>query len=117
MSIYATIWELQFPSTFGRFGVTVTAQGVPAHIGSPTPGCGYEDGDPYGDFLPPPIVDRGDGSLRAVVIILDSTAKGTERSGQEYVNPLLVLSGAEYKAITFDDLHSRLVSILSQRGD
>src|SRR6266849_6743805 len=56
MSIYATLWQLKFP----RYGVDhtdcewidVTAQGVPAHIGSPTPGCGYETGDPYSDFLP-----------------------------------------------------------------
>ncbi len=59
MSIYATLWSIQIqdpasPSTMPRW-VKVTAQAVPPHIGSPTPGCGYEDGDPYGDFLPPPV--------------------------------------------------------------
>ena len=59
MSIYATLWSLQFP----RYGdyyvgcewIRVTAQGVPAHIGTPTRGFGYEEGDPYSGFLPPPI--------------------------------------------------------------
>ncbi len=50
MSIYATLWTLKFPSGgdlhFHCEWVGVTAQGVPPHIGSPTPGCGYEDGDP-----------------------------------------------------------------------
>ena len=51
MSIYATLWTLKFPkegdACFGCDWIKVTAQAVPAHIGSPTPGCGYEDGDPY----------------------------------------------------------------------
>jgi hypothetical protein len=67
MSIYATLWRVQFP----RYGddhtacewVEVLAQGVPGHIGTPSPGHGYEDADPFADFLPPPIVlapdDRG----------------------------------------------------------
>jgi hypothetical protein len=57
MSIYATLWWLKFP----RYGdeyvgcewIRVSAQGVPAHVGTPTRGFGYEDGDPYADFLPP----------------------------------------------------------------
>ncbi len=55
MSIYSTLWTLQFP----RYGddhtgcewVEVWAQGVPGHIGTPTPGHGYEAGDPFADFL------------------------------------------------------------------
>ena len=51
MSIYATCWVLKFP----RYGdahtqcewVEVLGQGVPAHIGTPFPGYGYEDGDHY----------------------------------------------------------------------
>jgi putative transcriptional regulator len=44
MSIYATLWALQFPR-FGEFHigcewVTVIAQGVPAHVGAEAP-------DPY----------------------------------------------------------------------
>jgi hypothetical protein len=46
VSIYATLWSLKFPKDgddyFGRDWVEIIAQGVPAHIGSPTPGCGYE---------------------------------------------------------------------------
>ncbi len=34
---------------------------------------------------------------------------------QEYVDPLLVLSGKEYARITFDELHERICDVL--RGD
>jgi len=120
MSIYATLWHLKFP----RYGddhadyewVDVIAQGVPAHIGSPTPGCGYESGDPYADFLPPAIEANDDGTgLRAVVFITAGTAKGTARCGQEYVNPLLVMSGSAYAAVSCGELHERLCAAL--RGD
>ena len=41
MSIYATLWSLKFPKDgddyFGCEWIKVTAQGVPSHIGSPTP--------------------------------------------------------------------------------
>lgn len=98
MSIYGTRWVLRFP----RFGdyhtgcewVEVLAQGVPAHIGTPTPGHGYESGDPYGDFLPPPLVvdlEDEEEKLRAVVFVTRDTPKATKRSAQEYVAPLLVL--------------------------
>src|SRR5580704_12750964 len=115
MSIYATLWSIQVqdpaaPFTDPRW-VTVTAQAVPPHIGSPTPGCGYEDGDPYADSLPPPIEtdERGSaGYNRAVVFVTDETKNGTERSGQEYVNPLLVLTGEEYAKMPFEELLHRL---------
>jgi hypothetical protein len=115
MSIYATLWTIQIqdpalPSTMPRW-VTVTAQAVPSHIGSPTPGCGYEDGDPYGDFLPPPVVtnENGDAEFsRAVVFITDTTRKGTARNGQEYVDPLLVLTGEEYAKMPFQSLLDKL---------
>ncbi len=94
MSIYATLWSIQIqdpasPSSMPRW-VTVTAQAVPPHIGSPTPGCGYEQGDPYGDFLPPPVETNEVGEAeynRAVVFVRHETRKGTARSGQEYVEP------------------------------
>lgn len=59
MSIYATLWSIKVqdpaaPFTNPRW-VKATAQAVPPHIGSPTPGCGYETGDPYSAFLPPPL--------------------------------------------------------------
>ena len=105
MSIYATLWSLRFP----RYGddyvgcewIGVTAQGVPAHIGTPTQGFGYEEGDPYAEFLPPPVEVNAEGDsefMRAVVIITEKTQKGTARSPQEYVNPLLILSGRDYGA-------------------
>ncbi|MGA2799681.1 MAG: hypothetical protein ABSE63_19025 [Thermoguttaceae bacterium] len=111
MSIYATLWSIQIqdpasPSSNPRW-VTVTAQAVPPHIGSPTTGCGYEAGDPYADFLPPPVntnKDREAEYNRAVVFITESTKKGTARNGQEYVNPLLVLSGEKYAKMPFQTL-------------
>jgi len=122
MSIYATLWRLKFP----RYGddhtgcewAEVIAQGVPAHIGTLTPGYGYEAGDPYAAFLPPPIAilsDEDEGELRAVVFIKAGTPKGTERSHQEYVNPLLVLSGEEYESLPFPEVHRRICEAL--RGD
>lgn len=118
MSIYATQWILRFP----RFGdahsgcewVTVFGQGVPAHIGTPTPGNGYESGDPYASFLPPaiPVDDDGEAdTLRAIVIVREET----EKVGQEYIAPLLVLSGEEYARMPFEVLHERICDAL--RGE
>src|SRR3989338_90137 len=87
MSIYATIWSLRFP----RYGddyvgcewIEVTAQGVPAHIGTPTPGFGYEDGDPYAEFLPPPVEVTADGDsefMRAAVTLYGANVHGSLRS-------------------------------------
>lgn len=122
MSIYATLWKLKFPQRgdyhIGCNWIEVTAQGVPAHIGSPTPGLGYEGGDPYGAFLPPPLETDEQGEhefMRAVVFVTEETLKGTARSPQEYAAPLLVLTGKEYAALPFDDLHRRLCNAL--RGD
>ena len=122
MSIYATLWCLQFPRDgdffVGNDWVEILAQGVPAHIGTPTPGYGYEAGDPYGAFLPPALrigIDASDEDLRAVVFVVSRTKKGTSRAGQEYESPLLVLSGAEYAAMPFQVLHDRLCTAL--RGD
>ena len=59
MSIYATLWWLKFPrygdEYIGCEWIRVSTQGVPAHIGTPTRGFSYEDGDPYADFLPPAV--------------------------------------------------------------
>ena len=122
MSIYATLWSLKFP----KFGdnhtgcdwIKVTAQGVPPHIGSPTSGLGYEDGDPYSEFLPPAVVTDEDGEgayMRAVVIVAENTKKGTSRSHQEYMDPLVTLSGEEYANMPFPELHDRICDAL--RGD
>ncbi|HET7290998.1 MAG TPA: hypothetical protein VFM88_01105 [Vicinamibacteria bacterium] len=48
---------------------------------------------------------------RAVVFVRADTLK----VGQQYVDPLLVLSGSEYAKITFADLHERICDAL--RGD
>jgi len=114
MSIYATLWTLMFPRHgdwhTGCEWVEVIAQGVPAHIGTPTPGHGYEDGDPYAAFLPPPIpmpppdVFR----LRAVVIVTADSPKVV----QAYVAPLLVLTGDEYERVSFDKLHQKICDAL-----
>jgi hypothetical protein len=119
MSIYATLWRLKFPKYgddyFGCEWITVVAQGVPPHIGSPTPGCGYEEGDPYGAFLPPPVRTDAEGEsefMRAVVVVTEDTPKGTDRSPQEYVNPLFVLTGEAYATLTFDELYTRICDAL-----
>jgi len=124
MSIYATLWKLKFPSVgddwFDCDWVEVVAQGVPPHIGSPTPGCGYEDGDPYAEFLPPALETDENGeheNLRAVVIVRAGTPKGTPRNGQEYTSTLLLLTGEEYAAMSFEALHERICAALRGPGD
>jgi hypothetical protein len=119
MSIYATLWKLRFPKdgdcVSGCEWIGVTAQGVPAHIGSPSPGAGYEAGDPFAAFLPPALAVDSDGDspfMRAVVFITEFTHKGTTRSPQEYLSPLLILTGEEYARITFHELHERICTIL-----
>ncbi|HVQ45129.1 MAG TPA: hypothetical protein VMT30_09320 [Candidatus Saccharimonadia bacterium] len=56
-----------------------------------------------------------DCGLRAVFICDELTTKGTERNGQEYVNPLLVLTGAEYQTIVWEDLLIRITDAVSER--
>ena len=119
MSIYATLWTLKFPQEGDSHRdcewIEVIAQAVPAHVGSPTPGCGYEDGDPFAAFLPPAVATDAEGNApfhRAVAIVTEHSLKGTERSGQEYVSPLLLLTGEEYARMTFDELHQRICDAL-----
>ena len=119
MSIYATLWHLQFPRNgdahAGCERIDVFAQGVPAHVGTPTAGYGYESGDPFEAFLPPALrLECGvsEDDLRAVVFVTSTTKKGTARSGQEYDSPLLVLAGAEYVAMPFQQLRDRLCTAL-----
>ena len=107
MSIYATLWELKFP-LYGQSHTdceweTVVAQGVPEHVG--------EEGDDYLAFLPRRQGSIEDG-LRAVVFIRKLEEKGTERSAQEYLNPLLIISGKEYSSTSFANLHERLTEAL-----
>ena len=122
MSIYATLWFLKFPCDSTRYEgcewAEVVAQGVPGHIGTPTPGHGDEQGDPYASFLPPAIRIPADDDedahspMRAVVFVKRGTSKGTDRSGQEYVNPLLVMSGQEYAETPFNTLYDRICESL-----
>jgi hypothetical protein len=119
MSIYATLWKLKFPKEgddyTGCDWIEVTAQAVPAHIGSPTTGLGYEAGDPYAAFLPPALPTDADGDApfnRAVVFVTEYSLKGTPRDPQEYVGPLLVLTGEEYARIGFEELHRRICDAL-----
>lgn len=119
MSIYATLWTLRFPregdATLDCEWITVYAQAVPPHIGTPTPGYGYEGGDPYAGFLPPPVTVNTEGVAlydRAVVFVTEHSLKGTQRSPQEYASPLLVLTGEEYARITFAELYRRLCDTL-----
>ena len=108
MSIYATLWELKFP-LYGQSHTdceweTVLAQGVPDHIG--------EDGDSdYLAFLPAR-AQASENGLRAVVFIRAQQRKGTDRSPQEYPEPLLTLTGKEYAAVSFGGLHERLINAL-----
>jgi hypothetical protein len=119
MSIYATLWSLKFPRSgdyyTGCEWIKVTAQGVPPHIGSPTPGLGYEDGDPYAAFLPEVVATNKDGEaefMRAVVIVTEDTVKGTSRNGQEYIDPLMTLSGQHYSQLSFQELYEGICEAL-----
>ena len=126
MSIYSTLWEIRLPVEPERMlidanlrgwtwkdgeqvpytenWVEVFAQGVPGHIGHPDERPGR--GDDCAAFLPPALTGpyREDG-LRAVVILLaGQDEKGTPRHAQEYVRPLIVLSGEEYEKMRFAHL-------------
>lgn len=109
MSIYATLWEILVPPSDNSNGewACVYAQAVPAHVGHPSQ---YPDGDPYAAFLPD-VVDDYDPETgkapyyRAVVIVQHWRNK---KKGQQYVDPLLVLSGKEYAQIPFPDLLDRI---------
>ena len=119
MSIYATLWTLKFPKEGDEHldceWIQERAQAVPAHVGSPTLGCGYEEGDPYAAFLPPAVATDAEGDApfyRAVAIITEYSIKGTPRCGQEYVSPLLLLTGEAYAQMTFQELHESICDAL-----
>ena len=50
--------------------------------------------------------------MRAVVFVTEDTPKGTERSPQEYVQPLLVLTGEAYVNVTFETLYTHICNAL-----
>lgn len=115
MSIYSTLWTLKFPmylsACHAQAGLytreeqwaEVFAQGVYGFIREELP------------FLPSPITD--DDALRAVVIVCERwEEKGTTRSGQEYQRPLLVFSGEEYAALSFEALYEQIMKVLSEHS-
>jgi hypothetical protein len=110
MSIYATLWALKFPRRgvfrFECEWITVVAQGVPDFVGD-------DPVDPYAAFLPERTLAIAEG-LRAVVFVTQGAPKGTRRAGQEYVAPLLVLSGKDYATIPFTRLYAQLCTALTQ---
>lgn len=110
MSIYATLWTIKVEHHFDEW-VEITAQAVPPHIGSTDD---YGGIDHCAAFLPPPVPEDSDYP-RAVVFIAEDTIKGTERSGQEYREPLLVITGKEYVEARFADLMGRLEDAVELR--
>ena len=105
MSIYATVAEIAVRLFGDDEFHEIYVQAVPPHI--------VHDGPEWG-FLPPPV--DPDGPLyRAVVFVEETGEKGTDMCGQEYIDPLLVLTGAEYEAIRFIDLNRRLEEALEER--
>ncbi len=54
--------------------------------------------------------------MRAVVVVTEETQKGTARSAQEYINPLLVFAGREYASIRFVELHTKICDALRGKG-
>lgn len=97
--------------------IEIYAQAVPPHIGHPSD---YPDGDPYKHFLPPLAQVHLDNPnepwgppYRAVFICAPWTVKGTtRRTGQKYLNPLVMLTGEAYEAITWNDLWGRIEAAL-----
>jgi hypothetical protein len=47
-----------------------------------------------------------------VAFVTEHSLKGTERSGQEYISPLLVLTSKEYARMPFEELHGRICDAL-----
>ena len=105
MSIYATLAEIGLK----RFGdeefIDIFAQGVPPHI---------DYVGPQWDFLPPPVDPEGE-TMRAVFFVERGDEKGTPRCGQEYVMPLLVLTGKQYEGAKFPELLARLEDALDAK--
>ena len=130
MSIYGTLWTMLYPvdgdggwihpedppdqnfktisgpgtETVPQMFVEITAQAVPEHID-------YA-GEAW-DFLPPPVEETGEGGhFRAVYLIGPYTTKGTPQCGQEYVNPVLTLTGEEYRRLPWPELWDRIARAL-----
>ena len=105
MSIYATIGEIGIKRFGDKEFVDVLIQGVPPHI---------DYVGPQWEFLPPP-VDPDGTTMRAVFFVEVGDEKGTSRCAQEYVKPLLMLTGKEYNEIRFSDLIAQLEDALDAK--
>lgn len=105
MSIYATLAHIGIKRFGDRNLVEIFIQGVPPHI---------DDVGPAWDFLPPP-VDPDGPLMRAVFVVELGDDKGTPRCGQEYVKPLLMLTGQEYENVRFADLVERIQDALDAK--
>jgi hypothetical protein len=105
MSIYATIGEIGIRRFGDKSMMEILIQAVPPHI---------DYVGPQWEFLPPPVDPEGI-LYRAVFFVERGTEKGTERCGQEYVKPLLVLSGHEYETITFSEMMKRVEATLDKK--
>ncbi len=105
MSIYATIAEIGIKRFGDKEFVDIFFQGVPPHI---------DYVGPEWEFLPPPVDPNGQ-TMRAVFFVEAGDDKGTPRCGQEYVKPLLMLTGKEYETIRFVDLVARLEDALDRK--
>jgi hypothetical protein len=98
MSIYATLAEIGIKRFGDKEFIAILVQGVPPHI---------DDVGSAWDFLPPPVDPDGE-VMRAVFFVEPGDEKGTPRCGQEYVRPLLVLTGEEYGRMSFPDVIAKL---------
>jgi hypothetical protein len=105
MSIYATLGEIGIKRFGDKEFVDILVQGVPPHI---------DDVGPAWEFLPSPVDPNGQ-TMRAVFFVEAGDEKGTPRCGQEYVKPLLMLTGKEYEQIRFVDLMARLEEALDRK--
>src|SRR5260370_31584882 len=94
MSSYATMAEIGIRRFGDRESVDFLIQGAPPHI---------DYVGPQWDFLPPAVDPNGE-TMRAVFVVEAGDDKGTPRCGQEYVKPLLMLTGKEYDEICFSRL-------------
>lgn len=110
MSIYATIHHFTIEEGPNGEPYDIFVQAIPGHIGHPSE---YPDGDPFAHYydgkMPPP--PRHPDQFRGVVIV----DQHSEKSGQEYTSPLLVLSREEYFSIGFEELMERIAEAISER--
>lgn len=102
MSIYATLWMIKIQDDQDNWH-EIWGQGVPGHIDY--------TGEKW-SWLPPPIANEN--SMRAVVVVTNETRKGTPRCGQEYQNPLFILSGEEHARMTWMEMLDRIEQAILQ---